>query len=144
MTLWSDDTTKGRVRRTPSDRESAKSTTTRGHCYPVPGFVIHRTSGCVQRPTRVHGHHAKGTEHHHPEKGRRALTGTHQGEFKGVASTGKRIKVHRLQIGRFDNGQIVERWGSTDELGIMTQLGAAPDASGKPGLVDKVKDVFTS
>ncbi|MGW4528841.1 hypothetical protein [Amycolatopsis sp. NPDC004378] len=28
-----------------------------------------------------------------------------------------------VQIGRFRNEQIVERWGSTDELGIMRQLG---------------------
>lgn len=52
------------------------------------------------------------------------LTGTHQGDFQGVAATGKRIEARGLQIGRFVDGKIVERWGSTDELGIMTQLGA--------------------
>jgi steroid delta-isomerase-like uncharacterized protein len=73
------------------------------------------------------------------------LTGTHKGDFQGIAPTGKRIEVRGLQIGRFEGGQIVERWGSTDELGIMAQLGAAPEASdgGKPGLVDKVKNAFT-
>ncbi|MGH3984031.1 MAG: ester cyclase [Pseudonocardiaceae bacterium] len=71
------------------------------------------------------------------------LTGTHRGDFHGIAPTGKRIEVRGLQIGRFENGQIVERWSGTDELGIMTQLGAAPDSSNKPGLVDKVKDAFT-
>ena len=40
------------------------------------------------------------------------LTGTHQGEFRGLAATGKRIEVRGLQIGRFEDGQIVERWGS--------------------------------
>ncbi|MGW4529114.1 ester cyclase [Amycolatopsis sp. NPDC004378] len=53
------------------------------------------------------------------------LTGTHRGEFQGVAATGRKIKVRGVQIGRFENGQIVERWGSTDELGILRQLGAA-------------------
>ncbi len=72
------------------------------------------------------------------------LTGTHQGDFQGVAPTGKRIEVRGVQIGRFENGQIVERWGATDEAGIMSQLEAAPDPAGKPGLVDKVKDAFTS
>ena len=72
------------------------------------------------------------------------LTGTHKGDFQGVAPTGKRIEVRGVQIGRFENGQIVERWGSTDEAGVMSQLGAAADPGGKPGLVDKVKDVFTS
>ena len=57
------------------------------------------------------------------------LTGTHEGEFQGVAPTGRRIEVRGLQIGRFRDGKIVERWGSTDELGIMQQLGAAPAAT---------------
>ncbi len=29
------------------------------------------------------------------------LTGTHQGDFNGVAPTGKRIEVRGLQIGRY-------------------------------------------
>lgn len=68
------------------------------------------------------------------------LTGTHQGAFQGVAATGKRIDVRGVQIGRFANGQIVERWGATDEAGIMQQIGAAPGA--EPGLVDKLKGAF--
>jgi len=54
------------------------------------------------------------------------LTGTHEGEFHGVAPTGKTIKVRGMQIARFEDAMIVERWGSTDELGILTQLDAAP------------------
>lgn len=68
------------------------------------------------------------------------LTGTHQGEFNGVAATGKRIEVRGLQIGRFVDGRIVERWGATDEAGIMQQIGAAPGAD--KGLVDKLKGAF--
>lgn len=51
------------------------------------------------------------------------LTGTHQGEFHGIAPTNKRIEVNGIQIGRFEAGKIVERWGSSDELGILRQLG---------------------
>lgn len=54
------------------------------------------------------------------------LTGTHQGAFMGVAPTGKAIKARGMQISRFENGMMVERWGSTDELGILKQIGAAP------------------
>lgn len=61
------------------------------------------------------------------------LTGTHKGEFLGVPPTGNRIEARGVQIGRFSNGKIVERWGSTDELGIMQQIGATP----KPNLKDK-------
>jgi steroid delta-isomerase-like uncharacterized protein len=70
------------------------------------------------------------------------LTGTHQGDFQGVAPTGKRITVRGVQIGRFEGGQIVERWGSTDELGIMQQIGAVFSSGGQPSLTDKLKAAF--
>lgn len=54
------------------------------------------------------------------------MTGTHQGPFLGVAPTGKHISARGMQIARFEGGKIVERWGSSDELGILQQLGAAP------------------
>ncbi len=54
------------------------------------------------------------------------ITGTHKGDFNGVAATGRPIKVRGMQIGRFEDGKMVERWGSSDELGILKQIGAAP------------------
>lgn len=54
------------------------------------------------------------------------LSGTHQGEFQGISPTGNRIEVRGIQIGRFEDGKIVERWGSSDELGILKQLDAVP------------------
>ncbi|MDT0643120.1 ester cyclase [Zunongwangia sp. F363] len=54
------------------------------------------------------------------------LTGTHQGDFMGVAGTGKSIKARGMQISRFKDGKLVERWGSSDELGILKQIGANP------------------
>jgi len=55
------------------------------------------------------------------------ITGTQQGDFLGVAPTGKRISARGMQIGRFEGGKIVERWGSSDELGILHQLGVSPE-----------------
>ena len=52
------------------------------------------------------------------------LTGTHQGDFQGLAPTGRKIEVSGVQLARFEDGKIVERWGSSDELGILKQLGA--------------------
>jgi predicted ester cyclase len=52
------------------------------------------------------------------------LTGTHQGDFNGHKPTGKAIKVRGMQIGRFVDGKMVERWGASDELGILKQIGA--------------------
>jgi predicted ester cyclase len=51
------------------------------------------------------------------------LSGTHKGYFMGHAPTGKRFEVRSLQVGRFENGLMVERWGTTDILGILMQLG---------------------
>ena len=54
------------------------------------------------------------------------LTGTHSGDFLGVPATGKTIRARGMQITRFENGKQVERWGSSDQLGILQQIGAAP------------------
>jgi steroid delta-isomerase-like uncharacterized protein len=52
------------------------------------------------------------------------IEGTHQGPFMGVAATGKHVKARGMQIARFEDGKAVERWGSSDELGILKQIGA--------------------
>ena len=76
------------------------------------------------------------------------LTGTHEGEFQGVAPTGKTISVRGVQIARFnEDARIVERWGSSDELCILQQLNAM-EIKGEgqeedKGFVDKVKDAFS-
>jgi predicted ester cyclase len=52
------------------------------------------------------------------------IHGTHHGEFAGIAPTGRPIIARGMQIARFEDGKIVERWGSSDELGILLKLGA--------------------
>ena len=52
------------------------------------------------------------------------ITGTHKGTFQGIAPTDKKIRARGMQIARFEKGKIVERWGSSDELGILKQIGA--------------------
>ena len=54
------------------------------------------------------------------------LTGTHKGDFMGVSGTNNNIKVRGMQISRFRDGKMVERWGSSDELGILKQIGVNP------------------
>jgi predicted ester cyclase len=51
------------------------------------------------------------------------ITGTHNGEFMGLPPTGRKISARGVQIARFENGKLVERWGSSDQLGILQQLG---------------------
>lgn len=52
------------------------------------------------------------------------MTGTHRGDFEGIPATGKPMHARGMMIARFENGKIAERWGSSDELGILKQLGA--------------------
>ena len=53
------------------------------------------------------------------------LTGTHSGPFQGHEPTGKSFSVRGVQISRFESGLLSERWGSTDEAGLLKQLGLA-------------------
>ncbi|MHA7224186.1 ester cyclase [Arthrobacter sp. RHLT1-20] len=53
------------------------------------------------------------------------ITGTHQGPLMGHPPTGRNFKIRGMQIGRFEDGKLVERWGSSDQLGMLTQLGLA-------------------
>ena len=54
------------------------------------------------------------------------LTGTQTGPLMGLPATAKKIKVRGMQISKFKDGKMVERWGSSDELGMLQQLGLLP------------------
>lgn len=52
------------------------------------------------------------------------LTGTHQGDFFGIAPTGRKIDVYEVGIYRLANGRVTEAWFMADEAGALLQLGA--------------------
>ena len=52
--------------------------------------------------------------------------GTHQGEFLGVAPTGREVELSGVTIFRPSRGKIVEGWDFYDGLGLLRQLGAMP------------------
>ena len=54
------------------------------------------------------------------------MTGTHQGEFLGIAPTGKRVSITGISIHRISGGRIVQEWHEWDSLGFMQQLGVVP------------------
>ncbi len=57
-------------------------------------------------------------------------SGTHQGEFMGIAPTGNRVEVSGIDILRITDGKIAEHWGKFDDLGMMQQLGVIEQPSG--------------
>lgn len=57
---------------------------------------------------------------------RNTVTGTHQGEYRGVAPTGKPISYNEIFIFRFTDGRITEIWGVVDVLTQLKQLGVIP------------------
>ena len=59
--------------------------------------------------------------------------GTHQGEFFGVAATGKPLTLSAIVIQRVVNGKIQESWLELDMFGLMQQMGAisAPGTGGE-------------
>jgi steroid delta-isomerase-like uncharacterized protein len=55
-----------------------------------------------------------------------SVSGTQQGEFAGIAPTGKFVQITGINIHRVGDGQIHEAWLNWDELGMMQQLGVIP------------------
>lgn len=52
--------------------------------------------------------------------------GTHQGEFQGIAPTGRQVTMPGFVVYRFASGKITEFRGLFDRLALMQQLGAIP------------------
>jgi serine phosphatase RsbU (regulator of sigma subunit) len=53
---------------------------------------------------------------------RYTMRGTHQGDFRGLAPTGKEVELKAVTIFRFSpEGKVVETWDSYDQLSLMRQ-----------------------
>lgn len=50
------------------------------------------------------------------------MTGTHAGDFFGIAPTNRKINVSQINIEYVTGGQISEHWRLTDELSMLKQL----------------------
>lgn len=61
------------------------------------------------------------------EAARVVVTGTHKGEFLGVAPTDKTVEIEGIDMIRLDDGKVAEHWGVTDTMSLMQQLGALPE-----------------
>lgn len=54
------------------------------------------------------------------------LTGTHKGEFMGIAATGRKVELINTCIVRIANCKLMESWCTMDDLRLMQQLGVFP------------------
>jgi steroid delta-isomerase-like uncharacterized protein len=52
--------------------------------------------------------------------------GTHEGEFMGIAPTGRHVTFTGMRLFRISENKIVESWVNIDERGLQEQLGTAP------------------
>ena len=53
----------------------------------------------------------------------KVFRGTHQGEFMGLAPTGRQVEFAVIDILRLKDGKVAEHWAVQDRLALMQQLG---------------------
>lgn len=51
------------------------------------------------------------------------MTGTNSGSFANMPATNKQFKINGIDIVRIKDGKAAERWGVSEDLSLMTQLG---------------------
>jgi len=66
------------------------------------------------------------------------LRGTHTGSFLGIPATGKPVEIRSVNVCRIEDGLVRERWGASDDLGLLQQLGILP-APGTRGWTASLK-----
>src|SRR5687768_12517815 len=51
----------------------------------------------------------------------------HQGDYMGIAPSGKEVEFTGISVYRIEEGKIAESWTVEDQLGLMRQIGAIPE-----------------
>jgi predicted ester cyclase len=89
--------------------------------------------------------------------GRGVISGTHEGEFFGVAGTGKKVNWTGTRIFRLKDLRVTEGWVNIDMMSLMQQMGVVPappapdpstipprkELSGAPSTREKNKELMT-
>ncbi len=57
---------------------------------------------------------------------RSTFTGTHDGEYKGIAPTGRNVAADSAEVYRLAEGKIVGYWCLSNVAGVMRQLTEEP------------------
>lgn len=56
--------------------------------------------------------------------------GTHRGNWRNIAPTGRPVQIAGIQTNRISRGQITEQWLVVDQLGMLQQMGVIPTPGG--------------
>ena len=54
------------------------------------------------------------------------MTGTHRGEWQGIAPTNQRIEIHGCSVIEFKNAKVARAWVYWDTGTVLRQLGVLP------------------
>lgn len=57
------------------------------------------------------------------------MTGTNTGPFGNAPASNKQVKFNGIDIVRVKDGKAIERWGLSDDLSFMSQIGMAGELS---------------
>ncbi len=72
-----------------------------------------------------------------PERNKVAVryrfTGTHKGEFMGIAPTDKKVTVWGVEVLRIEQGMVREFWGTPINVSLLMELGVLPLAGNGEG-----------
>jgi predicted ester cyclase len=60
---------------------------------------------------------------------RSTMTGTHDGEYKGIPATGRHISAESAEVFRIADGKFAGYWCMTNVAGLMRQLTEEPVAA---------------
>lgn len=54
------------------------------------------------------------------------MTGTHEGEYRGIEPTHESVEMEGVEINRFDDGALVETWTYPNWVGFLEERGVLP------------------
>ena len=61
-----------------------------------------------------------------------SASGVHAGNLLGVPATGRRVDITGIDVFRVKDGKLAEMWQNWDQLGLLQQVGAIPEAQAAP------------
>jgi len=63
------------------------------------------------------------------------LLGTHKGDFRGIAATGREIALKGIAIYRVEAGKLMERWVVADLHGLLEEIRGSSSSGASRGAV---------